>query len=74
MGTAFSNALSGLKANSEAINVVSGNLANQNTYGYKANSVSFEELVSESLSGSASSNVSGASVVPLASQSFPSGS
>ncbi len=74
MGTAFSNALSGLKANSEAINVVSGNLANQNTYGYKANHVSFQELVSESILGTSTSNLTGASVIPLSSQSFSQGS
>ena len=74
MGTAFTNALSGLKANSEAINVVSGNLANQNTYGYKANQVSFQELVSESLLGASTSTLTGASVVPLSSQSFSQGS
>jgi flagellar hook protein FlgE len=74
MGTAFSNALSGLQANSQAINVVSGNLANENTYGYKANQVSFEELVSESLGGTADSNLTGGSVVPLSTQSFSQGS
>src|ERR1700733_5688021 len=74
MGTAFSNALSGLQANSQAINVVSGNLANENTYGYKANQVSFEELVSESLAGTADSNLTGGSVVPLSTQSFSQGS
>jgi flagellar hook protein FlgE len=74
MGTALANALSGLRANSQAINIVSGNLANQNTFGYKANHVSFEELVSQSLSGQSTSNLSGASVVPLAVQSFTQGS
>ena len=73
MGTAFSNALSGLKANSQAINVVSGNLANQNTYGYKGNHVSFEELVSQNLLGSTASNLTGAAVVALSSQSFVQG-
>ena len=73
MSTAFSNALSGLQANSNAINVVSGNLANENTYGYKANTVSFEELVSE-IGGSANTNLSGGSVVPISSQSFSQGS
>jgi flagellar hook protein FlgE len=73
MATAFSNALSGLQANSQAINVVSGNLANENTYGYKANTVSFEELVSE-IGGSAATNLSGGSVVPISSQSFSQGS
>jgi flagellar hook protein FlgE len=73
MSTAFSNALSGLQANSEAINVVSGNLANENTFGYKANTVSFEELVS-SIGGSATTNLTGASVVPNSKQSFSQGS
>ncbi len=73
MGTALANALAGLRANSAAINVVSGNLANQNTFGYKANTVSFEELVSQSLQGQTTSNLSGASVVPLSVQSFTQG-
>jgi flagellar hook protein FlgE len=73
MGTAFSNALSGLTANSQAINVVSGNLANLNTIGYKANQMSFEELVSENLLGTPGTHLSGASVVPLATQSFAQG-
>jgi flagellar hook protein FlgE len=74
MSTAFSNALSGLQANSEAINVVSGNLANENTYGYKANTVSFEELVSE-IGGANNTNLTGSSVVPISTQqSFSQGS
>ena len=73
MGSAFSNALSGLRANSDAINVVSGNLANQNTYGYKANQISFEELVSENLLGATTTNLTGASVVPLSTQAFNQG-
>jgi flagellar hook protein FlgE len=72
MSTAFSNALSGLQANSDAINVVSGNLANANTYGYKANTVSFEELVSEI--GNTGSNLNGAGVVPISTQTFAQGS
>jgi len=74
MSTAFSNALSGLQANSEAINVVSGNLANENTYGYKANTASFEELVSE-IGASTTASLSGSSVVPISTQqSFSQGS
>ena len=42
MSTTFSNALSGLKANSLAIDIVSGNLANLNTTGYKDSKVSFQ--------------------------------
>jgi flagellar hook protein FlgE len=73
MSTAFTNALSGLLANAQAINVVSGNLANENTNGYKANSVSFEELVSQ-IGGPSNSNLTGAAVVPLSTQTFSQGS
>jgi flagellar hook protein FlgE len=73
MGTAFSNALSGLSANSLAIDVVSGNLANLNTVGYKANQVSFEDLVSESLGGP-NSNLVGGSAIPVSGRPFTQGS
>jgi flagellar hook protein FlgE len=46
MSAAFSNALSGLNANSLAIDNVSGNLANLNTTGYMDNQVSFQDLLS----------------------------
>src|SRR6202035_1196662 len=45
----FSPALSALDASSTAIDVVGNNLANLNTTGYKANIVSFEDLMSETL-------------------------
>lgn len=70
MGTAFSNALSGLQANSQAIDVVSANLANMNTYGYKAEQVSFEELVSQSLGGANGANLVGGSVNAISNQSL----
>jgi len=73
MSTAFSNALSGLQANADAIDVVSGNLANASTYGYKANTVSFEELVNQ-LGTTSNSNLTGASVVPISTQTFSQGS
>jgi flagellar hook protein FlgE len=73
MGTAFSNALSGLTANALAIDVVSGNLANQNTFGYKANQVSFEDLVSESLGSQFGSNLIGGSAIPISSRTFSQG-
>jgi flagellar hook protein FlgE len=72
MSTAFSNALSGLQANSQAINVVSGDLANENTWGYKANQVSFEELVNE-IGGTGETTLTGSSVVPLTAQTFTQG-
>ncbi len=49
MLTSFSTALSALDASSTAIDVVGNNLANLNTTGYKANVVSFEDLMSETL-------------------------
>lgn len=73
MSTAFSNALSGLQANAQAINVVSGNLANEGTYGYKANTVSFDELVSQ-FGGGSTAQLNSADVVPLTSQTFTQGS
>src|SRR3954468_10196510 len=49
MITSFSTALSGLNANSTAIDVVGNNLANLNTAGFKASVVSFHDLVTQSL-------------------------
>jgi len=74
MGAAFANALSGLTANANAIGGVSGNLANLNTYGYKNNTMSFNDLVNSSLSGAQSSTVIGGSVVSQTSRNFSQGS
>ena len=49
----FSAGLSGLDANSTYINVIGNNLANVNTIGFKASSVTFQDLVSQTLGGSA---------------------
>jgi flagellar hook protein FlgE len=57
MFTAFSTALSGLNAMTNAIDVVGNNLANLNTTGYKDVTVSFQELISQALGGTASSQV-----------------
>jgi flagellar hook protein FlgE len=73
MGTAFSNALSGLNANALAIDVVSGNLANQNTVGYKANQVSFEDLVNESIGSQFGTNLVGGSAIPTSNRAFSQG-
>jgi flagellar hook protein FlgE len=43
---AFSIGLSGLMANSEAVDAVGNNLANSNTPGYKATNVQFRDLIS----------------------------
>lgn len=75
MSTSFSNALSGLKANAFAIDVVSGNLANLNTSGYKEGTVSFQNLVNDNLgsTGGAGSTVGG-STIALSTRSFAQGS
>jgi flagellar hook protein FlgE len=47
----FSAGLSGLNANSTYLSVVGNNLANINTIGYKASTVSFADLVSQTVGG-----------------------
>ncbi len=69
MFTVFDTALSGLNANSTAISIVGNNLANLNTTGYKADTVEFQDLMSQQLGASSASNqvglgVSGAQSVP----------
>ena len=49
MANSFSTALSGLNANSTAIDVIGNNLANLNTPGFKASAVSFHDLVTQSI-------------------------
>ena len=51
MFTSFSTALSALNATTTAIDVVSNNLANLSTTGYKETAVSFQDLVSQSIGG-----------------------
>jgi flagellar hook protein FlgE len=47
----FSTALSGLNANATALGVIGNNLANINTVAFKASVVSFQDLVSQTVSG-----------------------
>jgi len=49
MSTSFSTALSGLSANSTAIDVVGNNLANLNTPGCKSDTITFQDLVTQSI-------------------------
>jgi flagellar hook protein FlgE len=49
MFTSFSTALSALNAHSVAVDVVGNNLANLNTTGFKASTVSFHDLVTQSM-------------------------
>jgi flagellar hook protein FlgE len=48
----FSAGLSGLTANSIALNVIGNNLANINTVGFKGSTVGFQDLVNQTLAGS----------------------
>jgi flagellar hook protein FlgE len=48
----FSAGLSGLSANAEALSVIGNNLANLNTIGFKASTVTFEDLVYQNVGGS----------------------
>jgi flagellar hook protein FlgE len=47
----FSSGLSGLNANSTYLSVIGNNLANINTVGFKASTVSFADLVSQTVGG-----------------------
>jgi flagellar hook protein FlgE len=73
MFTAFSTALSGLNAMTNSIDVVGNNLANLNTTGYKAASVSFYQIISEALGGTASSQVGLGVATPKSSNQFTQG-
>ncbi|MBI4265884.1 MAG: flagellar hook protein FlgE [Acidobacteria bacterium] len=48
----FSAGLSGLNANSVYLSVIGNNLANINTVGFKSSSVTFQDLVSQTVGGS----------------------
>ena len=74
MFTAFSTALSGLNAMTTGIDVVGNNLANLNTTGYKNQTVSFQDLVAESLSGSQTSQVGLGTSAPSTAAQFVQGS
>ncbi len=50
MALTFSTALSGLRANSEALGVTGNNIANANTTAYKAKSLNFADVFHDSLS------------------------
>jgi flagellar hook protein FlgE len=70
MFTAFSTALSGLNAMTTAIDVVGNNLANLNTTGYKDQTVSFEDLVADSLSGNQATQLGLGTAQPTTSANF----
>jgi flagellar hook protein FlgE len=55
LGSLFSG-ISGMMANSQAINVVGNNVANVNTVGFKQSTASFADLLYQSISGTAGSS------------------
>lgn len=64
MFTSFSTALSALDATNTAIDVVANNLANLNTTGYKDSTVSFQDLVTQSLGAGLAQTQVGFGVAP----------
>jgi len=56
MGSALSAGVSGLKAHQAMLDVAGSNLANVNTTGFKSSSVTFSELLSQTLKGASGSS------------------
>jgi flagellar hook protein FlgE len=67
MISSFSTALSGLEADSGAINVIGNDLANLNTTGYKASEIEFSDLMSQQLGIGDNNNQVGLGVSPVTS-------
>jgi flagellar hook protein FlgE len=65
MNAAYSTALSGLNADSTAIDIVGNDLANLNTTGYKATEVEFSDLMAEQLGASGASGQLGVGIGQL---------
>jgi flagellar hook protein FlgE len=62
MLTSLYTAVSGMDANGESLSVIGDNIANQNTIGFKASTVSFGDVLSQSLSGASGSSQIGRGV------------
>src|SRR5271165_3287579 len=71
--SSFSIALSGLTADSAALDVVGNNLANLNTTGFKDNTVSFYDLLQQSVAGG-STQIGGGVSAPQTERLFTQGS
>lgn len=69
----FSTALSGMQAESAALNIVGNNLANLNTTGYKGSTANFYDLVNESINATDPNSGTGVTA-PQAIRSFTQGS
>jgi flagellar hook protein FlgE len=73
MSSMFSIALSGLKAQSQAINTTGNNLANMNTDGFKQSAVNFKDLFSEFLGVSSGFQTGLGVSPPISTQLFTQG-
>ena len=73
MFNSFSTALTGLTAAELGVNVVGNNLANLNTTGFKASTVSFSDLVAQSLGLGTSDNSVGLGTRATTAQNFTQG-
>jgi flagellar hook protein FlgE len=73
MSSTFSIALSGLKAQSQAINTTGNNLANMNTDGFKQSAVNFKDLFSEFLGVSSGFQTGLGVSPPISTQLFTQG-
>jgi len=60
----FDTALSGLNADTTAINIIGNNLSNLNTVGYKSDEVQFSDLISQQIGGTTSNFAVGLGVGP----------
>ena len=54
--------LSGMNANTQALNVVGDNIANMNTVGYKSGCSVFQEMLGQSMMGTAGTSMVGSGV------------
>lgn len=70
MLTAFNTALSGLSADSTAVSVVGNNIANLNTTGFKASSVTFADVMSATLSADGSTQLGMGVKTPVTNRDF----
>ncbi|HEY7304268.1 MAG TPA: flagellar hook protein FlgE [Bryobacteraceae bacterium] len=70
MLTAFNTALSGLSADSTAVSVVGNNIANLNTTGFKASSVTFADVMSATLSADGSTQLGMGVKTPVTQKDF----
>jgi flagellar hook protein FlgE len=68
--TAFNTALSGLSADSTAVSVVGNNIANLNTTGFKASSVTFADVMSATLSADGSTQLGMGVKTPVTNRDF----